>query len=62
MSPLRGALRRVLRGALRRLLVLAGLATVLLVGTAAPAAAHSALVSSSPGAGYAVTSAPATSS
>lgn len=43
---------------LSRLAVLAGLATACLLGAAGPASAHPALVSSSPGAGYAVTEAP----
>ena len=43
---------------LRRLAVLAVLAAAWLLGAAGPAAAHPALVSSSPGAGYAVTDPP----
>ncbi len=43
---------------LRRTLILAVLASGLLLGGAGPASAHPALVSSSPGAGYAVTDAP----
>ncbi|MBC7373050.1 MAG: copper resistance protein CopC, partial [Frankiales bacterium] len=42
----------------RRVLLLIVLAAGLLLGAAGPASAHPALVSSSPGAGYAVTDAP----
>lgn len=45
-------------GAVRRLLLAGVLAAGALVAAAGPAAAHPALVSSEPGAGYAVTSAP----